>query len=241
VSWQAADWLDRLPYESAKPLATRVLLKLANVAAQDGTRAWRSNWEMADELGVDRRSIQRALRELQDADLIRPGDQRAVGHIPPNRRPTVYDLNFGWHRMYAQPEIPLPDAGDEDLPDAYDGPSDLGATQFPTGSLGATSGATTGVALGTKRTTYLTTNEEPYVGNRAQAHEGSEGQSPRSSGEAFDLARSVQQMTTPSAAVCPNAKGRRPHTPEPSNPRYCRDCGDRIEEQLINAQTGEVA
>jgi hypothetical protein len=163
MSWQAADWMDSLPYDVMKPLAARVLLKLANVAAQDGTRAYRSTWEVADELGVDRRSIQRALRELEQSELIVKGDQRAVGHIRPDRRPTVYNLNFGWHTTYAQPELPLPDDDD-------DGATD-GATPLSTGSYGATNGATTAVALGTNGT-YLTQHtQESYVPDRAQAHE----------------------------------------------------------------------
>lgn len=167
MSWQAADWMDGLPFEVAKPLATRVLLKLANVAAQDGTRAYRMKYEVARELGVDARSIQRAYRELQAADLIRLGDQRAVAHLPGNRRPTVYDLNFGWHRMYAAPEIELPD----DDYEAAEDDNDLGETGLSTGTLGETSGETAAVPLGTKRTTYLTLNEEALVPNRAQAHE----------------------------------------------------------------------
>lgn len=168
MSWQAADWMDSLPYDVMKPLAARVLLKLANVAAQDGTRAYRSTWEVADELGVDRRSIQRALRELEGSDLIHKGDQRAVGHIRPDRRPTVYNLNFGWHTTYAQPELPLPD--DDENADS-DGATN-GATRLSTGDHGATNGATTAVALGTNGT-YLTHHtQESYVPDRAQAHEG---------------------------------------------------------------------
>lgn len=138
-------------------------------------------------------------------------------------------------------------------------PVSPGDTSVARGATGASSKPSI------ETTTYV--NKEPYVGNRVREQESDASGAPfpavatapasrrpegptsseyerlrRSpSGEAFDLARSVQQMTTPSAAVCPNAKGRRPHTPEPSNPRYCRDCGERVEDQLINAQTGEVA
>lgn len=155
--------MDHLPYDAMKPLAARVLLKLANVAAQDGTRAWRNVWEVADELGVDRRSVQRALRELQAVDLIRVGDQLAVAHIRSDRRPVVYNLNFAWHRMYSLPEIPLPEADEE--------PETDGATKLSTDSHGATNGATPTVPLGTNRTTYLTVNEEPLVPDRALARE----------------------------------------------------------------------
>jgi len=154
--------MDKLPYDAMKPLAARVLLKLANVAAQDGTRAWRNVWEVANELGVDRRSVQRALRELQADDLIRPGEQLAVAHINPSRRPVVYDLNFGWHRMYSLPEIPLEDIenADED-----------GATQLSTGEddlpTGATYGATPSVPLGTNGTSITQLKETPYVPDHA--------------------------------------------------------------------------
>jgi len=161
MSWQATDWADSLPYDAAKQLPFRVLLKYANVAAQDGTRAWRNSWEVANELGVDRRSVIRALRDLQTADLIRPGDQRAVEHIQGNRRPVVYDLNFGWHRMYSQPEIPLPEE-DDDAPDS-------GVTELSTGTPGVTSGVTTAVPLGTNGTIYNQLKEETHVLDRAQA------------------------------------------------------------------------
>lgn len=162
MSWQAAEWLDNMPYAIAKPLATRVLLKLANVAAQDGTRAWRNIWEVADELGVDRKSVQRALRELEAGDLIRPGDQRAVAHIRADRRPTVYDLNFGYARMYAQAELPLPESDVDYL--------GHGATELLTGPHGATNGAARSVPLGTNGTTTNPSNKAALVLDRAQAH-----------------------------------------------------------------------
>jgi len=161
VSWQATDWADSLPHDAVKHLAYRVLVKYANVAAQDGSRAWRNSWEVARELGVAQRSVIRATRELQAADLIRLGDQRAVAHIQGNRRPVVYDLNFGWHRMYSQPELALPEDDEDDL--------DSGVTQLSTGAPGVTSGVTTAVPLGTNGTIYNQVKEEPYVPERAQA------------------------------------------------------------------------
>jgi len=153
--------MDGLPLEAMKPLATRVLLKLANVAAQDGCRAYRNVSEVAHELGVSHRSVQRALRELQEADLVRPGDQRAVAHIPGNRRPTVFDLNFGWHRMYGQPEIDLPD--DDELGVTP------GVTEFSTGDPGVTPGVTATVPLGTNGTSISQHTQTALVGNRASA------------------------------------------------------------------------
>lgn len=92
MSWQATSVVDELPYDLVKPLAFRVLLKLANVANPEGRNAWRSKHDLAAELGVDARSIQRALRELEGEHLIRRGDQKFVSHIRAGYRPTVYDI-----------------------------------------------------------------------------------------------------------------------------------------------------
>lgn len=85
-------WALDLPYSITGPLAYRVLVKLADVAAADGSRAWRSKQELADELQVHPRSIQRAFRELEDAGLVEHGDQRHVEHLRADKRCTVYDL-----------------------------------------------------------------------------------------------------------------------------------------------------
>lgn len=95
MSWQATDAVDQLPYDVCGPLAFRVLVKLANVADQDGKRAFRAKSSIADELGVSARSVQRAFRELEEAHLLRLGDQRLVSHLPANRRPVVYDIVMG--------------------------------------------------------------------------------------------------------------------------------------------------
>lgn len=118
--------IDDLPYDATGPLAFRVLTKLANVSAQDGTRAWRLNSEMSNELGVSVRSIQRALRELEEGHLIRRGDQRAVSHWRTDRRPTVYDvvMNHGIATIT---------------------PLDDGVTEISTGEDGVTNEATTAV------------------------------------------------------------------------------------------------
>lgn len=164
MSWQATAWADSLPYDAMKPLATRVLFKLANVAAQDGKRAFRSKWDMADELGVDQRSVQRALRELEQAGFIGRGDQRAVAHLRGDRRPTVYDLNFQWRRDWSAPPLPLPQPSDE-APDEpiESGPID-GETQLSTGCHGETNGETPTVPLRTKGTNSYVDNS--YVPDR---------------------------------------------------------------------------
>lgn len=137
MSWQACDWMDGLDYDVCGPLATRVLLKLANAAAPDGTRAFRSKAEMAKELGVSQRSIQRALKELEYAALIHPGDQEFVHHIRADRRPIVYDLNFRYQTQYESPELPV-----------WNGETQLSTTP-PRGDTPGLNGETTVVAQGT--------------------------------------------------------------------------------------------
>jgi|GEM_PF-5468255 len=110
MSWQAMDAIDQLPYDVCRPLAYRVLVKLANVAAQDGTRAWRLYGEVASELGVNVRSIYRALDELDQANLIRRGDQKVLSHWRGGHRPVVWDIVMH-HPMSAQ--MPLPDDEDD--------------------------------------------------------------------------------------------------------------------------------
>lgn len=138
MSWQASDAIDHLPYDIVGHLAFRVLLKLSNVAAQDGTRAFRSKWEMARELGVSERSIQRALAELEAANCIRKGDQKYTSHIRGGYRPTVYDIVMS----RAQGGLPpLPDGLEEDT-----NPGETrGETEISTGAPGETRGETTAV------------------------------------------------------------------------------------------------
>lgn len=121
------DAIDQLPYDATGPLAFRVLTKLANVADQQGQRAFRSKHDMARELGVNVRSVQRALAELTEGHLIRKGDQRHVSHIRADRRPTVYDINMSAREAV---QIVLPD----------------GETEFSTGDDGETYGGVAGVA-----------------------------------------------------------------------------------------------
>jgi hypothetical protein len=111
MSWQACDAVDRIPHAEVKELAFRVLLKLANVAAQDGSRAWRNMHEVAVELGVSYRSVQRAVKDLEYSRLILRGDQSHVAYIRADRRPTVYDLNLpkmvDWEGYHSDPEVEL--------------------------------------------------------------------------------------------------------------------------------------
>lgn len=92
MSWQAVAVVDALPHDAVGPLAFRVLLKLANVAGEDGEHAFRHARKMAQELGVSTRSVQRALRDLEALPLIRRGNQDYTAHLPAGKRPVVYDL-----------------------------------------------------------------------------------------------------------------------------------------------------
>lgn len=136
MSWQAMDAIDRIPYDACKPLEFRVLTKLANVAAQDGTRAFRSISEMSNELGVSHRSIQRALKALEGDRIIIRGEQRHLAHLRADKRPTVYDINMpkclDWEGYHA------------DVTPSLDGVTS-GVTELSTDPHGVTSGVTTAV------------------------------------------------------------------------------------------------
>jgi hypothetical protein len=94
VSYQATGVVASLPYRSCGPLAYRVLVKLADVAQPDGRSAYRFAPHMASELDVSVRSIQRATSELEEAGLIRRGDQKLVTAWRGGNRPIVYDVNM---------------------------------------------------------------------------------------------------------------------------------------------------
>jgi DNA-binding transcriptional ArsR family regulator len=134
------DAIDRIPYDACRPLEFRVLTKLANVADQSGCRAFRTIAEVADELGVSHRSIQRALKALEDDRIIIKGDQRHIQHIRPDKRPTVYDINMPkclqWN-AYHQDELILLDPLTSGVTS--------GVTQLSTTQSGVTSGVTTAV------------------------------------------------------------------------------------------------
>jgi hypothetical protein len=72
--------------------AFRVLVNLAERADPLGYGAWPAVTTLATTLECSTRTIQRALRELVAAGLIRVGDQSAVAHLRHDRRPTVYDV-----------------------------------------------------------------------------------------------------------------------------------------------------
>lgn len=92
MSLEAYIWAADLPLNVCSATAYRVLIKYADCADKYGYRAWRSERELADELGCSTRTIRRARAELVEAGLISVGDQRYVAHLRGDRRPIVYDL-----------------------------------------------------------------------------------------------------------------------------------------------------
>lgn len=143
MSWQACAWADSLDCDTVDGIEFRVLVKLANVSNETGTIAYRSKADMAKELGRSQRTIQRALKNLELAALIKAGDQSPVQHIRADRRPTVYELNFRYRTEFGQPEL-----------DWNHGETELSTTR-PRGDNYRHHGETAAVAQGTinKRST----------------------------------------------------------------------------------------
>lgn len=92
MSLEAYTWAAGLPLNVCSGTAYRVLLMLADRVDPLGYTAWPSVLGMSETLQCSPRTVQRGIRELVEAGLIRKGDQRFVEHIRPDRRPTVYDL-----------------------------------------------------------------------------------------------------------------------------------------------------
>nr|MBS1900432.1 MarR family transcriptional regulator [Actinomycetota bacterium] len=89
----AAYWAASLPLETMPTASARAVLAMFGVRAHDpGYGARLSVKLMAEELGVTPRTVQRAIRDLLAADLIRPGNPAEVQHLRADRRPNVYDL-----------------------------------------------------------------------------------------------------------------------------------------------------
>jgi hypothetical protein len=75
-----------------KPHFVSTLLGLANHAGPDGRGAYPSQAKLAVYTRKSVRAVRKDLAEMERAGLIRRGDQRLVEHLPPDRRPVVYDL-----------------------------------------------------------------------------------------------------------------------------------------------------
>jgi hypothetical protein len=91
VSIQAITWaLEDAP--DVPPHLVSVLLGLANHADRNGRGSYPSQETLADYARKSPRQAKRDLDDLQERGLIRPGDQRFVLHVRPDRRPIVWDL-----------------------------------------------------------------------------------------------------------------------------------------------------
>lgn len=91
MSVQAIAWvLEDAP--DLPPSLVATLIGLANHADRDGRDARPMVGTLAEYARKGVRAVQKDLRELEKLGLIREGDQRAVSHLRPDRRPTVYDL-----------------------------------------------------------------------------------------------------------------------------------------------------
>lgn len=94
----------------APPMAPQLLgplVGLANHADRHGCGAYPSVPTLAAYTCKSERSVQRDLKELVKAGLIRSGDQSLAAHIPSDRRPHVYDLAI-------EVTVPGGRAGDDD-------------------------------------------------------------------------------------------------------------------------------
>lgn len=92
MSHEAVLWTCQLPMSACSGTAFRVLVNLAERADAYGYGAWPAVGTLADTLECSPRTVQRALRELVLAGLIRVGDQSQLEHIRADHRPTLYDV-----------------------------------------------------------------------------------------------------------------------------------------------------
>lgn len=92
VSWA----LNEAPVE--EPVQVLVLVAMSEKANDDGTSAYQSKATIARKARVSVRTAQRVMSQLESLGVIVRGDQAAADHLPPNRRPVVYDLQVALRR-----------------------------------------------------------------------------------------------------------------------------------------------
>jgi len=91
MSLRAMTWaLEQAPVNDPGQLL--VLWALSDRARDNGTAAWPTQQWLAERARCSDRSVRRYLRELEQAGIIRRGDQELVAHMPRDRRPVVWDL-----------------------------------------------------------------------------------------------------------------------------------------------------
>lgn len=108
LTWALEDAPDVPPHLVA------TLLGLANHAAEDGRGSYPSQARLARYTRKGERNVRRDLDALEGLGLIRRGDQRYTAHLPPDRRPVVWDLAMERRRPAA------PRAGERGRPTSRD-------------------------------------------------------------------------------------------------------------------------
>lgn len=86
VTWA----LEKAPVQD--PTQVLLLIALADRASDDGTGSWPSAAWLAERARCSVRTVRRHMIELEQAGIIRRGDQRSVQHLRGDRRPVVWDL-----------------------------------------------------------------------------------------------------------------------------------------------------
>lgn len=110
MSIEAINWaLQDAPGVPAQCVS--VLIGLANKADRHGRGAYPSATTLATWARKSKRQVHYDLLTLADAKLIREGDQALVRHLPPNRRPVVYDLAMELARDESGVQPASPQAG----------------------------------------------------------------------------------------------------------------------------------
>lgn len=99
------------------PIAHLVLIGLADHAHDDGTEARPSVATLAKYARCSPRTVHNKLRILEQAGLIRRGDQQTVAHLRADRRPVVYDLIMkrGVYEMHPAETVDNPFNGVHDV------------------------------------------------------------------------------------------------------------------------------
>lgn len=75
-----------------------LLAIMAKAADDDGCNAYRTQPYYAKRARIDDRTVRRRLSELESRGVIARGDQSKVAHLPPDKRPIVWDLQipYSW-------------------------------------------------------------------------------------------------------------------------------------------------
>src|SRR5690554_6229292 len=108
LTWALEDAPDVPPHLVA------TLVGLANHADEHGRGAYPSQPRLARYTRKGERNVRRDLDALESLGLIRRGDQRYTAHLPPDRRPVVWDLAMERRRA------PAPRPGERGRPPARD-------------------------------------------------------------------------------------------------------------------------